>query len=275
MASPSGRAVEILRARDQYETARFDRFVGIDYSGAEVPTQGLTGLQVYEACPGEEPHKVTNPAGTGRRWTRRHIAHWLAEEVAGRARLLVGIDHAFSLPDSYLQRHGIRDWPRFLDDFCEHWPTDEDNTYVEFLMRANPRTGTADEFRLTERWTSSAKSVFQFSGQGTVAYSTHAGIPWLRFLRRHDKLQGRLHFWPFDGMEPPADVSVIAEVYPAVFKNRYPADKRNPHEHDAYATARWMEECQRRSILDRYFSPPLVLPEQALARREGWILGIA
>ena len=42
-----------------------------------------------------------------------------------------------------------------------------------------------------------AKSVFHFDVQGSVAKSTRAGIPWLRFIRQ--RLGARIHFWPFDG----------------------------------------------------------------------------
>lgn len=53
-------------------------------------------------------------------------------------------------------------------------------------------------FRTTERRTKSAKSVFNFrQKQGCVPYSTHAGIPWLRFIRQH--FDTSIHFWPFDG----------------------------------------------------------------------------
>jgi len=59
------------------------------------------------------------------------------------------------------------------------------------------RTGSTSELRLYEQWTSSAKSVLRFDMQGSVAKSTHAGIPWLRFLRQ--RLGDKLFFWPFDG----------------------------------------------------------------------------
>jgi hypothetical protein len=52
---------------------------------------------------------------------------------------------------------------------------------------------------LTEQWTATAKSVFQFDVQGAVAKSTYAGLPWLQYLRRECK-RG-LHFWPFDGWD--------------------------------------------------------------------------
>jgi hypothetical protein len=44
--------------------------------------------------------------------------------------------------------------------------------------------------------------VFHFDVQGSVAKSTHAGIPWLRFIRR--RLGARVHFWHFDGWDIPA-----------------------------------------------------------------------
>jgi hypothetical protein len=39
--------------------------------------------------------------------------------------------------------------------------------------------------------------VFQFEGQGKVAAATHAGLPWIVFLKR--QLGERIHAWPFDG----------------------------------------------------------------------------
>jgi hypothetical protein len=59
-----------------------------------------------------------------------------------------------------------------------------------------------------------SKSVFQFDVQTSVAKSTHAGIPWLRFIR--ERVGHRIHFWPFDGCEIPAGRCAIAEVYPAL-----------------------------------------------------------
>ncbi|CAA7624209.1 hypothetical protein [Magnetospirillum sp. SS-4] len=41
---------------------------------------------------------------------------------------------------------------------------------------------------------------------------THAGLPWLLFLRR--TLVTKIHFWPFDGWAVPLGRSVVAEVYP-------------------------------------------------------------
>jgi hypothetical protein len=66
-------------------------------------------------------------------------------------------------------------------------------------------------FCFIESRTSSAKSVFNFDvKQGCVAFSTHAGIPWLRYIR--EQLGTRVHFWPFDGWDIPAGRSAIVEV---------------------------------------------------------------
>jgi hypothetical protein len=135
------------------------------------------------------------------------------------------------------------------------------------------RVGRPDEFRLCERWTSSAKSVFQFDVQGSVAKSTHAGIPWLKRIR--EAAGAHVHIWPFDGWTVPEGKAVIAEVYPSIFRNRYARERRSADEHDAYAVARWLSECAARGVLGRYLDPPLTVHERAAAEREGWILGVA
>jgi hypothetical protein len=57
---------------------------------------------------------------------------------------------------------------------------------------ANPRW-----IRLTDKRCRAARSVFQFEGQGKVAAATHAGLPWIVFLKR--QLGERINAWPFDG----------------------------------------------------------------------------
>src|SRR3954449_7846026 len=51
--------------------------------------------------------------------------------------------------------------------------------------------------------------------QGSVAKATHAGLPWLRYLRR--QAAGRVHFWPLDGWAIPTGRSVVAEVRPSLW----------------------------------------------------------
>jgi hypothetical protein len=254
----------------------FKLYIGIDYSGAKTPQSRLRGLQVFAAKEGQ-PECVRNPyapMGNHWNWSRIEIAHWLIELAQTDEKFIVGIDHGFSLPQTYFQRYRLGNWDEFLTDFTGHWPTHKPGITVDSILNNNPqRIGNSHEFRLCERWTSSAKSCFLFNVQGQVAKSTHAGIPFLRLIRQ--RLGGDIHCWPFDGWSLPGEKSVIAEVYPSIFRNRYPKDGRDSDEQDAYAIARWLKDTCEGGFLGRYLEPPLLSGEKVKATLEGWILGIA
>lgn len=256
---------------------QFARYLGIDYSGAQTPTSSLPGLRLYVATPTQAPTETLPPPSPRKYWTRRGLAEWLAAELHDGPPSLVGIDHGFSLPLRYFEVHHLPpDWPSFLDDFQHHWPTDDDNLYVDFIRdgligNGAARSGDARWRRMTEH-RCRAKSIFHFDVQGSVAKSTHAGLPWLRYLR--NQLGDQVHFWPFDGWTPPPDRSVIAEVYPALWSRMFPSDDRNPHQHDAYSVARWMQASDAAGGLAAQFHPPLSPAERTLAQLEGWILGV-
>jgi hypothetical protein len=256
---------------------RFERYLGVDYSGAEVPTSSLKGLRVYSASRDRAPAEVPPPPSPRKYWTRKGLAEFLAVELRDGPPTLVGIDHGFSFPIRYFEVHHIPpDWMTFLRDFQRHWPTDDENTYVDFVrdgIRGNGdlRRGNSRWRRITEE-RCKAKSVFHFDCQGSVAKSTHAGLPWLLYLRR--ELGERAHFWPFDGWAPPLNRSVIAEVYPSLWNRDYPKEDRNPHQQDAYAVARWMRETDACDGLDRCFDPKIGPLEKVVATVEGWILGL-
>jgi hypothetical protein len=181
----------------------FARHIGIDYSGAETPNASPKGLRVYLAEGDGNPEEVQPPPSPRKYWTRKGIAEWLVALLDDEILTLVGIDHGFSFPLRFFEAHQLApDWQHFLDDFCRHWPTDEDHTYVDFVRdglagNGAARMGNSRWRRLTEERAGGAKSVFHFDVQGSVAKSTHAGIPWLRFIRQ--RLGARVHFWPFDG----------------------------------------------------------------------------
>jgi len=256
----------------------FDRHVGIDYSGAQTPTSSLTGLRVYMADRASGPVEVEPPPSPRKHWTRRGIAEWLVERLSEGRRTLVGIDHGFSFPAAYFERHGLpRDWPAFLDDFQRHWPTDEDHTYVDFVRdglcgRGAARSGDPRWRRVTEIRAGAAKSVFRFDVQGSVAKSTHAGLPWLRYLRQ--RVGDRVHFWPFDGWDIPDGRTVVAEVYPSLWSGAFAREGRNADQHDAYAVAAWMRQADVGGRLGEFFDPGVTPAERTAARIEGWILGV-
>jgi hypothetical protein len=134
------------------------------------------------------PIQVEPPTSVRRYWTRDGIAHWLVEQLADGAPTLIGIDHGFSFPLRYFEAHDLKfDWYAFLEDFQKYWPTDDQKTWVRDILRTHAG-GSRDPgplkncFRLTEKKAKTAKSVLNFDvKQGCVAFSTHAGIPWLRF----------------------------------------------------------------------------------------------
>ena len=105
-----------------------------------------------------------------------------------------------------------------------------------------------------------------------MAKSTHAGIPWLKHMR--DAASDCIHCWPFDGWTPPPDKSVLLEIYPSMFRRRYPREGRTADEQDAYAAASGMAEMAARGALSTYFEPPLSAAERSVAALEGWILGV-
>jgi hypothetical protein len=255
----------------------FNRYIGIDYSGAETPDSSLKGLRVYEAGRKALPMEIEPPPSPRKYWTRRGLAEWLADHLSDKAPAIVGIDHGFSFPLRYFEAHHLApDWSTFLDDFQQHWPTDQEHTYVDFIrngLRGNgaARSGSARWRRITEE-RAGAKSVFHFDVPGSVAKSTHAGLPWLRYLRY--RLEGRVHFWPFDGWEIPTGSSVLAEVYPSLWRKGFPREDRTPDQHDAFVAAAWLRQADLDGRLRKCFSPPMLPGEDRVARVEGWILGV-
>jgi len=259
-------------------TPSYHQYVGIDYSGAKTPAASLKGLRVFMADRMTTPVEVQPPPSSRKYWTRRGIAEWLLERLSEEGPTLLGIDHGFSFPLPYFEKYNLpHDWPTFLDDFQCHWPTDGDHTYVDFVRdgtvgNGGARTGDPKWKRLTEVRAKTAKSVFHFDVQGSVAKSTHAGLPWLRVLRH--SLQDRVHFWPFDGWALPAGKSAIIEVYPRLFNRNYDREGRTDDQHDAWSVATWLRDMDMKGTLLEYLEPTLTPAERTVAEIEGWILGI-
>jgi hypothetical protein len=52
----------------------FERYIGIDYSGAKTPSSSLKGLRVYSAKQGSPPLEVQPPPSPRKYWSRRGVA---------------------------------------------------------------------------------------------------------------------------------------------------------------------------------------------------------
>jgi hypothetical protein len=256
----------------------FERYIGVDYSGAQTPTSSLKGLRVFMADRSSTPVEVQPPSSPRKYWTRRGIAEWLERRLSEDKRTIVGLDHGFSFPLQYFQTHSLpHDWSGFLDDFQRHWPTDGDHIRVDSVREGicgngAARSGNSRWRRMTEVRAGAAKSVFHFDVQGSVAKSTHCGLPWLRYLRR--QLGERVHFWPFDGWAIPVASSVVVEVYPALWSGSWPNVGRTADQQDAYSVAAWLRRSDLDGSLPGFLEPSLAPPERTAAEIEGWILGI-
>ncbi|MEM9944367.1 MAG: hypothetical protein AAF939_22630 [Planctomycetota bacterium] len=256
----------------------FSKHIGIDYSGAAKACTPSKTLQIYQTDSSGKVRPVSKETiskSASRNWSRIEIYNWLSEQfsVASTEKrpIIVGIDHGFSFPISYFKRYRLKSWNSMLIDFCRHWPTHQAEATVQQFRNSSKRTGDSKELRLTERWTSSAKSVFQFDVQGSVAKSTHAGLPFLNRIKQKQDV----HVWPFDGWKPETGRSVIAEVFPSIFRNRYARDNRTVDQQDAFSIASWLFQTDQDGYLNsRYLNPPLTSDQQNIAELEGWILGV-
>ncbi len=248
----------------------FQQYIGVRYSGRKDPGDPISNIKVYTAVEDHEPFQERNAGHPSGRWSRRDLAEWLLGQITGGEPVIVALDHAFSFPQTYMDRHDLKSWPAFLEDFEENWPTHR--FAVRELLPGNPRSGDPDEHRLTGQWTAFPKSVFQWDIQDSLAKATHAGLPWIDYLRR---ARDRAHFWPFDGWEVKKGKSVLAEARPARLRHRYRKDGLSQQEQDAYGICAWLQERDQLGLLRAYFTPPLSKEEKERAELEGWILGVA
>lgn len=268
---------------------KYQRFIGIDYSGAQHRDARLPGLRIFEAnFSSSEPFEVRpHPEKPNIHWTRKEVADWLVVQLSHieAGPCVVGIDHALSFPVEYFALHALEhNWDAFLEDFCRHWPTDAPRkTVFEILKQqqhmSDSRLGSARWKRFADRTAKGAKSVFHFAVPGSVASSTHAGLPWIHYLRKHPQLKDKVHFWPFDGWLPEPEKSLIAEVYPARWNKSTMSPSLTQDQHDALCVAVNLRDAAQRKQLQKWFAPVSLQPNEAheqrqIAQIEGWILGV-
>ena len=272
----------------------FDRTIGIDYSGTRRPADRIPGLAVCWADADGHAEIVPPQTKGVKNWNRRELAEWLVKQLQEQDKpTLVGIDHVFSFPIDYFKEYELPEgaWDHFLADFREYWPTHEDHKRVIDILanqrtrkrcdtegRKDHRLGGPKWTRLTDNRAPGTKPVFDFDiKQGQVATSTHAGLPWLLDIREKLRKSGaKVHFWPFDGWKFDEGDSVVAEVYPALWKGRFESRPRDmsDHQYDACIVATWLSYADRNGLLGHYFQPELSLEALDTAKTEGWILGV-
>ncbi|MFC5652974.1 hypothetical protein ACFPYJ_28485 [Paenibacillus solisilvae] len=260
----------------------FERYIGIDYSGKGLPRQKHTAIQIFESTAAEEPCRAWGRSSWSREGVHLYLAESLEAQRAGRqGAMIVGMDHGLSFPLSYFQdaargKPVLRSYDEFLTHFDQHWGGVKELPVSAIQSPTLPYRNPT-ELRLTEKFTSSAKSVLNLNPTLiSVAFSTHAGIPWLCELRR--SFGDVLHVWPYDGLIPADNKSVIAEVYPSLLYSRYtyPEELVKRDEKDAYAVSQWLREQDAGGTLCHYMSLLTLTSQQRdeIVPLEGWILGV-
>jgi len=274
----------------------FEKYIGIDYSGADKPRSKIKGLAVVQGSihspaslvypsTGSSLTSSTSSSDKDHLWSREEVYLWLRDQLlSSQERMIIGIDHGLSYPLSVLQQLELDQWDDFLKWSYQTWQTTR-LTMKQSKEQAHYTNSIAK--RLVEReFVPSTKSVVDLdrvSGmQGAVSYSTHTGLAWIYRLRYWQKRHGmNIHFWPFDGKIIPKQHHVIVEAYPSLYKRRMITEPHlsnistySEHERDAYYIAAWMQERDQEETLAPYLSlPTLSRAEYQLSLLEGWVLG--
>ena len=306
-AAALGRTRHLIPPFDRF--ASFDRFVGVDWSGAG--GRQYSGIAVAECRAGTDAPVLVQPPG--RHWRRTDFVDWMAAQAAVQAgrgeRLLVGIDCAFALPApmagallgayysapalwAYIDAHSAEAEDFFGGPFAVH------DSHRSHFWHDGPRpAGYAELHRATEYACRAAglgapESPLKLVGARQVGKGGLAGMRVLHALKT--RLGSRFAVWPFD---PPGDADIVCiELYPRLFMkmgghgngkirtldalNRNlaaldadpyldPAEMLVDHETDALVAAAGL----RFIAGDRAVWAPAGLDALAI-RAEGWIFGV-
>jgi hypothetical protein len=204
----------------------FDRFVGVDWSGA---TGGAySGIAVAECRGGSDAPLLIAPPG--RRWRRTDFADWVMAQAGTGDRLLIGVDCAFALPAEMASTilgdaYSVAALWAHIDGIC----TDANDFYgggfadhaahAPLFWRSGPRpAGFAEHHRATEQVCRAAglgapESPLKLVGARQVGKGGLAGMRVLHALKQ--ALGDAFAVWPFDPVDKARIVCV--ELYPRLF----------------------------------------------------------
>ncbi len=267
--------------------AAFERFLGVDWSGAR------KGGKVFLA-------EVTTSAGRHRverleRATRQSVEAELAAPSARRT--LAGLDFCFSFPEAF-RVEGRADWT---------WPD-----LRSWALGLSGPSGAADvtralaacpereQFRLVggdkapalRRSTERACEPLPASVVHLLPYQRQVCLGSIHGIAMLDRLAQRpgLAVWPFDEIDPGTVDTVLAEVYPAMWVDSGIAKSRPSHR--LRQLRRWQDEVDGMTpaVVDLLLDSedafdalavalalpdvPLNAPDDDVVAREGWILGV-
>lgn len=203
----------------------FDRFIGIDWSGAEDPK---SSIQVARCSKGTKVPEIVPNCGQSN-WRRRGVLDWLLQCHKKGERVIAGFDFAFAYPfyDKNAYFPGHRKTPRsveslwkLIDSICDPGdfyggPFYKPPPFCDYLLyqtykgeRYNGRMRLTDE-----RCSGNPTSVFKCLGAESVGVGSIAGMRMLHHIKK--QLNKDFQIWPFENGND--NRSVIVEIYPTLF----------------------------------------------------------
>ena len=307
-----GRRIEYYRRSPM---TLFDTYVIMDWSAKsrrgplkQSPDQ-IWWTSVRSGDP-QTPHYVRT-----RREAIEGLTDFIVGELDGGRRVLVGFDFPLGYPGGTArtltdQDSALRLWEwvsdRIIDkddnsnnrfkvaeeinslfrDSGPCWGWRPRNDAPGIPMTRKDRSWSMDhpcEFRIAEKCSESAKSVWQLIGRGSVGSQTLVGLPALKRLITDSRIKGRGRVWPFEtGLQvPESDAKlVIVEVYPSIIRDEIEKHAYEDEIKDSAQVrvlAKAFANLDSKGELGPLFegSQSLTPTERSLIENEeGWILGL-
>ena len=214
-----------MRGRDPVN--RFERFIGIDWSGAR--GQRHRAIAVAKCEVGRRAPMLVSPPSNA--WARADVLSWLVGLAARGERALIGMDFSFAPPfadqGAYLLGKETPATARPFWAWVDALASDIDlgaARVLENQLRPYCYFGMASGAKASfQRWRvceakfngqggGRASSIFDCVGASQVGKASFAGM---RLLHR---LGGEIPVWPFDPV--PDEGPVLVEIYTRVFLQR-------------------------------------------------------
>lgn len=282
----------------------FDRFIGIDWSGAK---QLNTGSIAVASCgAGKVAPRLDFPPGE-RLWSRSKVAGFLAELADTNEKILAGIDCNFAYAEKIAKAQCGDEYSCFdLWRNVEEANIDLPNFYAEnfwrhddhkkfFWVEGKRLPGFEMPQRLTELACRVAglgfpESPFKLIGPKQVGKGGLAGMRLLLWLM--ERLGERVAVWPFSSLQACEAASIVlVEIYPRLFLQHAgwgPAKVRTYEDLDKVLGALDSRGTGQHGPVSDHGSDALVsaaglrfLAHHSLQavvhpkiRREGWIFGL-
>lgn len=289
----------------------FDRFIGIDWSGAKSPVH-TKSIAIAETLRGNNAPKLINPA-SHKYWSRSEVASYILNLLKKDERILIGIDANFGYaaevvaaqfgPQAIYQdlwrevdEASKDDLNFFSEKFWQQWP--------EYFWTDGKRP---DHITLPRRVIENEcgvaglgwpESPFKLIGPKQVGKGGLAAMRLAHYLKQ--SCGDQICIWPFEQEIVNSAKIIISEIYPRQFLKRSAhgnakvktlddlnaalvyfnsAKMKAPntisdHDTDALISAaglRWL--CGEGGSVPAHISNPAALPV-AKQKIEGWIFGV-